>query len=499
MTTKYERMLGCIWGGATADAVDGDITGVTQMTVFTLESMLLMAYHHRRDPVSVYFERGYRRWYLTQSEPAPPGTMRWLFNHPVLWQRRAPDPVSLEALAGREPVAGSNGCGAILRSAPCGLIPVDGFDAFTLGKISAQVTHGHPTGILCAGFFAELIAQIVRHSLPLREALERAAEPLRRDPEHEETLLAVRRAVESAASGTDAAAPLGQGQTAGEALSLALVFGLRYEHDFTGGVSAAAKYGPAAAIAGNLLGAMHGLRAIPRLWRKRLREKKWIDRVAKRLWDFELERLQQMIYDENIASLQTEIADGARVDLCDGLNRPLLHSARSWKMVEFLIRAGADPNGVDCDGETALFQTARSDVAEALIMAGCRVTHLNRANESVLHLTRSAEMAELLLAHGAKLEGAGRNRWTPLHTAASEAVVRVLLAHGADVHARDWFNRTPLHMSRTGEIARLLLLAGADPEALDNDQCRAIDSANDSIRQWEQITEQFPGRFKDVF
>lgn len=54
----------------------------------------------------------------------------------------------------------SKGCGTVMRVAPVGLVARRGV-AFELGCETAALTHGHPSGILSAGFLSLLIAEIV--------------------------------------------------------------------------------------------------------------------------------------------------------------------------------------------------------------------------------------------------------------------------------------------------------------------------------------------------
>lgn len=114
--------------------------------------------------------------------------------------------------------------------------------------------------------------------------------------------------------------------------------------------------------------------------------------------------------------------------------------------VRQLLREGADVNGAQGDGMTALHWAAeRGDV----------------------------ELAEVLLYAGATVDAVTRiGEYTPLHVASrngSEAVVAALLRAGAELEARtEPGGTTPLHLASTGgdpvTIARLLG-AGADPDA----------------------------------
>src|SRR5436190_1564833 len=79
--------------------------------------------------------------------------------------------------------------------------PMIGSDAavFELGKKTAALTHGHPSGMLSAGHFALMIAALSRGE-PLRSAVEIACAELGKHEAHEEVMDSVRSAVRLADS-----------------------------------------------------------------------------------------------------------------------------------------------------------------------------------------------------------------------------------------------------------------------------------------------------------
>jgi ADP-ribosylglycohydrolase len=175
----------------------------------------------------------------------------------------------------------SKGCGGVMRSAPVGLWCAridDGLStervarrALELGGDLAGLTHGHPTGRLAAGALAALVA-LVAHDLALPDAVAAVKALLLRYPGHAETLEAMLRAEALAGRGlprAEALVELGEGWTAEEALSIALACALAAP-DLETGVRLAVNHDgdsdSTAAIAGNLLGVMHGVEAIPKRW-----------------------------------------------------------------------------------------------------------------------------------------------------------------------------------------------------------------------------------------
>jgi ADP-ribosylglycohydrolase len=271
---------------APAYGVRGAITDDTQMTLFTAEG-LLRAYTRGTakgicHPPSVV-DHAYARWLLTQGERSgrwdvedPDG---WLVSVPGLHARRAPGNTCLSALAAAEagtrraPLNDSKGCGGVMRAAPAGLTGGGPFkDPFTLGCDVAALTHGHPSGYLAAGVLADVIARLVVGD-ELEIALETALMRVAVEPGHEELTRALRnamdRADEDAELGPEEVEQLGGGWVAEEALAIA-VFVAMSASSFEEGVLAAVNHGgdsdSTGAIAGNLLGAMYGVEAIPARW-----------------------------------------------------------------------------------------------------------------------------------------------------------------------------------------------------------------------------------------
>ena len=337
------RYRGCLLGGAVGDALGapvefmslaeiraqfgrqgitefttaferkGAITDDTQMTLFTAEG-LLRAYVQSggRDTRSVVgaVAHAYTRWLRTQGAvPTVPDcdTDGWLFEQRELHALRVPGAACLTALQ-RMPALGvradndSKGCGGIMRAAPVGLwcaridegVPPDRVArrAFELGSDIAGLTHGHPTGRLAAGVLAALVVYLVR-DLDLTAAVPRVATLLARYPGHAETLQAIERARFVARPGAalhaDELLTLGEGWTADEALSLALACALAAP-DFEAGVRLAVNHDgdsdSTAAIAGNLLGAWHGIEAVPQRWTGALEARRVIAEIADDLATF---------------------------------------------------------------------------------------------------------------------------------------------------------------------------------------------------------------------
>src|SRR4051794_36361595 len=325
------RIRGCLLGGAVGDALgaavefdtidrirqrfgpDGiadyapaygrvsAITDDTQMTLFTAEG-LLRAYTRAVSKGISHapgvVDHAYARWLATQGERSrrwirEEGPDGWLIGVTALHDRRAPGNTCLAAMRAErpgsveQPLNESKGCGGGMRVAPAGLMGrAYGADVFELGRDTAALTHGHPSGYLAAGAMAGVIAFLLRGK-PLDEALDDTAAKLAEYDGQEETLTALRAARALAASerepAPEAIATLGEGWVAEEALAIAAYCAL-VAKDFAHGVRLAVNHSgdsdSTGANTGNILGVMLGVDAIPRPFLDRLELREEIEQLA---------------------------------------------------------------------------------------------------------------------------------------------------------------------------------------------------------------------------
>lgn len=317
--TLRDRAYGCLIGGACGDALGapvefltrediltrhgadgitafapayggvGLVTDDTQMTLFTVEGLIrgyvrgvLRGISH----VPSVVHHAYLRWLWTQdhafgSVPSPGGETLdgWLIEEPRLWARRAPGNTCLSALreAAEQRAFGSHadnnskGCGTVMRDAPFGLGGVDDPGRGVDWAIeSAWTTHGHPSARYSSGALAMIVAHVCRgDALPV--AVERALSWLPRKADTTEVRSAVKRAVAlSQAPDWQPRVPeLGEGWVAEEALAIAVLCALAAPTPRDAIVAAVNHSGDSdstGAITGNLVGAVHGARALPREW-----------------------------------------------------------------------------------------------------------------------------------------------------------------------------------------------------------------------------------------
>ena len=162
-------------------------------------------------------------------------------------------------------------------------------------------------------------------------------------------------------------------------------------------------------------------------------------------------------------------------------NASLIDAARlgNAEAVRSLLDQGADVNGAQGDGMTALHWAAErghAEVADLLISASAdREAKTRIGSYTPLHLgSRGGHgpVVSRLLAAGSDPGAVTTNSGvTPLHLAAAAVggadAVAALLDHGADVNAREWSaGQTPLMFgtgSNRAAAVRALLKGGADP------------------------------------
>ncbi len=262
----------------------GAITDDTQMAMFTAEGILAAG----SQPVIPFVREAYRTWYRGQRGEAE-RALAGLSLIEAFRERRAPGTTCLDACSRgangtvADPINESKGAGGLIRVFPIGLASdrpfLDGVEA-------AALTHGHPSGYLAAGVLAELLWRIA-DGQELAEALASARGPLGGWPGHEEVLERLEwadRLAKCPGAPTPAwIAELGAGWVAEEALAIGVHCALK-ARSFQDGVLLAVNHSgdsdTTGAVAGALLGALHGRWAIPERWVKQLEGVEAIEKMA---------------------------------------------------------------------------------------------------------------------------------------------------------------------------------------------------------------------------
>lgn len=320
---RLDRIKGCLLGGAVGDAlgapvefldwatierkfgssgirdfaqaygVTGAITDDTQMMLFTAEGLLRA--HVRQasrglcHPPSV-IHHALLRWYLTQGgEPATEVAKDgWLLRERALWSRRAPGLTCLSALrecksfgelAGND----SKGCSGVMRVAPHAFFP----QPFELAAESARLTHGHPTGYLAAGLFADILSRLLPPSCSLEEAILGSLQQYGDREDMSETREFIEHVLVLYQKGIRPTPKvielLGRGWTAEEALAIGLWCALMadsFEQGVTWAVNHSGNSDSTGMITGQLLGIQLGCASIPERWLTSLELRDVIEQLA---------------------------------------------------------------------------------------------------------------------------------------------------------------------------------------------------------------------------
>jgi ankyrin repeat protein len=149
--------------------------------------------------------------------------------------------------------------------------------------------------------------------------------------------------------------------------------------------------------------------------------------------------------------------------------------------VRELLRSGADVNGAQPDGTTALHWAAQNydlSMADALLAGGANPNAANRYGVTPLYfacINGSGALVEKLVSAGADPNGTLLEGQTPLLTASkagSVGAVGALLKSGAAVDAKeDWRGQTALMLAAAQgntEVARVLIANNANVRARSN-------------------------------
>ena len=321
---KYlSKIQGCLIGGAAGDAlgyviefmhyrdirqtygpggiaeyelIEGKalISDDTQMTLFTANGLLYgetqMMTQGVSDGPHTYIPFAYRDWLYTQDRAyKPEKSISWLLDVPELYANRAPGKTCLSALRSgkfgtlENAVNSSCGCGGVMRVAPVGLFYGQYYDQLSVenlirfGAGAAAVTHGHPLGYIPAGMLSLIIerAAFTEEKLPkiIADSFEATKKVFHSNIYWNNFEELIRKAIEFSdnnESDVTNISNLGEGWLAHETLAIAIYCALRYEHDFSGGITAAVNHDgdsdSTGAVCGNILGAYVGMDGIEKKW-----------------------------------------------------------------------------------------------------------------------------------------------------------------------------------------------------------------------------------------
>ncbi|MGW3986730.1 ADP-ribosylglycohydrolase family protein [Streptomyces sp. NPDC004830] len=285
----------------------GAVTHLTQLTLFSVDGLIRAQV--RRDTGAWHpptdLHRAYLRWAATQRDWGPDERRKddgWLAREEWLYARRNPGRALLLGLgdetmgtpeAPKNP--GETGPEAAARSAPFGLLV--GWEPQLVAQLAlecAAQTHGSPAACLAASAYALLVHGLARGE-SLDTAVQRTLALLASRPGHAPVSDALQQAlgaVRQGMPGPERVAELSGPGTA-EGLVGAAVYCALVAADVRHGLCLAVNQnGPSAAtaaLAGGLLGALHGETALPPAWLAELEGRPTILELAD---DFAMEMTQ---------------------------------------------------------------------------------------------------------------------------------------------------------------------------------------------------------------
>jgi len=272
------------WTTSACSFPPGSYTDDTQMMFATATALLDSLAEWRASGIDTKVDCAYERYLAWRGSQDEPG------------QARRPGQTCLASLrSGRmgtidDPINDRKGSGGIMRVAPIGLA-AEPERAFEIAAEVAAITHGHPSGYVAAGFYADVIARLLRGS-PVPEAVAEARELLLGWEGYEETLDAVDLAVElyiSDVHPVEAIRMIGEGWIAEEALGIALLCAMSYPEDWEEGTLAAVNItgdsDTTGALTGALLGVHLGVKEIPAALVRNIEDSGAIHDVADKLFD----------------------------------------------------------------------------------------------------------------------------------------------------------------------------------------------------------------------
>lgn len=338
MKVTYDKILGCLVGGAAGDALGYPIEfekekdifhrfgsrGIeqyilsndkalisddTQMTLFTAAGLLLANRPLDYNEFILGIETAYREW-LTTQKIGPIKNMKrktWLAEIDEMYHRRDPGITCIASLGSKklgsidEHINQSKGNGGVMRVAPIGLfyndkeLPLEEIDY--RAAQAAALTHGHPLGYISSAGFAHVIYLLTHETdVTIRSATEDMLIKIPTVfPKAKDMCEVFCSLMRKAVSLSDGNLPdrncihiLGKGEVGEEALAIAIFCCLRHPDDFDAMVRTAVNHDgdsdSTGSIAGNILGAYLGYNGIPSKYIEKLELLDVIKRMSTELY-----------------------------------------------------------------------------------------------------------------------------------------------------------------------------------------------------------------------
>lgn len=322
------KVLGSMLGGAIGDAMGyqiefdrgikerevtkyknnfGMISDDTQMSLFTANSLIWCSTRFQLRGIGpnlpVAMHESYLDWLdcMNGKEHKTKYMRSWIKDVDGLKHSRAPGRTCISSLMSgkmgtiEEPINDSKGCGGVMRVAPIGLsIDITRGGVGIAAAENNAITHGHPLGIISSYILATMISNIVYENSDIEDALNKAIEKYKNesvaicDKENEKLFFdLINKAIvlsKTNISDLQCIKELGEGWVAEETLAISLYSCLKHKDNFIDAIICAVNHDgdsdSTGAVAGNIIGALLGYKAIPEYYINNLELKDLIIEIA---------------------------------------------------------------------------------------------------------------------------------------------------------------------------------------------------------------------------
>lgn len=204
---------------------DYEITDDTQMTLFVMEGL-----------TQGNVKKALLEWYCTQSYGNDiKNPMCWFFKDKRMHKQMAPGLTCLSSLEelyynNEREKNDSKGNGALIRSAPYGMLNCDSIEAYEKAYKDSLITHDHYYSAVSSGIFAYMINLILKENITIEEATKRGIEYLKEIENTEEIIKLLESALYLCNNpDRNPYDSLGEGWVAEECLAIAVYSALFYE------------------------------------------------------------------------------------------------------------------------------------------------------------------------------------------------------------------------------------------------------------------------------
>jgi ankyrin repeat protein len=155
--------------------------------------------------------------------------------------------------------------------------------------------------------------------------------------------------------------------------------------------------------------------------------------------------------------------------------RTLLDSNITFKKAHELIENGADVNEPDAFGQTPLYYTNYSKVAQLYIENGANVNHVDNNGHTPLFKVNNKAMAELFIQHGADVNHKDKYGLNALYYINKSHIVDLLIKHNTNFNIFDKDFYFPVDYQSDLRCARVYIKHGALPGKINTFlQCRDL-------------------------